>query len=403
MSEVLIKAEGVGKKFSKTLKHSMLYGLQDIARNLTGMSAGESKLRQGEFWSLNDVSFELRRGECFGLIGPNGAGKSTLLKLLNGILTPDSGRIELRGRVAALIELGAGFHPQLTGRENIYVNGAILGLRKEEVDRKLEAIINFSELGDFIDTPVKFYSSGMYVRLGFAVASQVEPDVLLIDEVLAVGDAGFRAKCYDAIYSRLQNSAVIVVSHNMTQISRMCSSVVLLENGRHRLFSSPHYGIDAYNDVSFSSASDQGLHHSNGKAELVNLLIRGCRSDGHIVTEGACEVMFDLRVSPEISSCSILLSVLSREHQPVAYCKKKIENGPHDMMRSVRFIMPHMVLAPGKYSLAIAVMNEDRVEQLLWDYNVAPFVVAGNDDFVGVSVALQGEWDISGFGLDGVE
>lgn len=393
MSDVLISAEGVSKKFCMTLRHSMSYGLQDIGMNLFNRFSESQELRPAEFWSLKDVSFELRRGECLGLIGPNGAGKSTLLKILNGILAPDTGRIELSGRVAALIELGAGFHPQLTGRENIYINGAILGLSKAEIDRKLDEIIEFSELGDFIDTPVKFYSSGMYVRLGFAVASQVEPDILLIDEVLAVGDAGFRAKCYEAIYSRLPDSAVIMVSHSMTQISRMCGSVVLLEKGRHSIHSTAKSGIDAYNSVISVFGSKQAVHHTNGKAKLARLQIRGCHADGRIVSEEPCQITFDFWVAPEVSRYSVLMSVLSREHQPVAYCKKIFASTGADTMEQAVFAMPNLVLAPGNYSLAIAIMNEDRVEQLLWYYNVAPFVVVGNDDFVGVSVILSGRWD----------
>jgi lipopolysaccharide transport system ATP-binding protein len=173
----------------------MLYGVYDVARDMFGLNGHSEQLRNTEFWAIDDVSFNVKRGECLGIIGPNGAGKSTLLKMLNGILLPDRGKLTMRGRVGALIELGAGFHPMLTGRENIYVNGAILGLCKSDIDRKFDEIVAFAELKDFVDSPVKFYSSGMYVRLGFAVAVHLKPDVLLIDEVLAVGDDHFRSKC----------------------------------------------------------------------------------------------------------------------------------------------------------------------------------------------------------------
>src|SRR3990172_12206671 len=215
MSDVLIKVEGVSKKFSKSLKRSMLYGIQDISRSMLGLAPKTDELRPGEFWSVDNVSFEVRRGECLGVIGPNGAGKSTLLKMLNGIISPDKGRIEIKGRVGALIEVTAGFHPMLTGRENIYIAGSIHGLSKKEIDRKFDDIVAFSELGDFIDTPVKHYSSGMNVRLGFAIAAQMRPDVLLIDEVLAVGDIGFSTKCLNAIGEIIENSAVIFVSHSV--------------------------------------------------------------------------------------------------------------------------------------------------------------------------------------------
>jgi len=170
-SDVLIRAEGVSKKFSFKLKTSMKYGIIDIARDFIGIPSRSDTLRPNEFWSVQDVSFEVRRGECLGLIGPNGAGKSTLLKMLNGIIIPDKGHIEINGRAGALIEVGAGFHPLLTGQENIYINGSIMGLRKKEIDHKFDSIVEFAELSDFIDTPVSYYSSGMYVRLGFAIAA----------------------------------------------------------------------------------------------------------------------------------------------------------------------------------------------------------------------------------------
>src|SRR6202012_1950313 len=190
-------------------------------------------LRAGEFWAVRDVSFALRRGECLGLIGHNGAGKTTLLKMLNGLIKPDSGKITLRGRVGALIALGAGFNPILTGRENIYVNAAVLGLTKKEIDLKIEKIIDFSEIREFIDSPVQSYSSGMQVRLGFAVATALEPDVLLLDEVLAVGDVSFQAKCFNTLARfRSQGTAFILVSHNMHQISRYCDQVLYLKRGQ---------------------------------------------------------------------------------------------------------------------------------------------------------------------------
>ncbi len=216
MSETLIKVEDVSKKFCRSLKKSLWYGMQDLGREITGRRhGGEGQLRPDEFWAVNDISFELKRGECMGLIGANGAGKSTLLKILNGLIKPDRGQITIQGRIGALIELGAGFNPILTGRENIYVNGSVLGFTRQEIDEKFDSIVEFSEIAEFLDTPVQNYSSGMKVRLGFAVAAQMEPDVLLIDEVLAVGDTGFRMKCLNRIHELLESSAVIFVSHSM--------------------------------------------------------------------------------------------------------------------------------------------------------------------------------------------
>jgi len=197
-ADIIVRVEGVSKKFCRDLKRSLWYGLKDTAADLLGGHSSNG-LRPDEFWALDGVSLELARGECLGLIGRNGAGKTTLLKMLNGLIKPDKGRIELAGRVGALISLGAGFNPILTGRENIYVNGSVLGLTTKEIDSKLAEIIAFSEIDDFIDTPVQSYSTGMQVRLGFAVATAMQPDVLLLDEVLAVGDAAFRNKCYERL------------------------------------------------------------------------------------------------------------------------------------------------------------------------------------------------------------
>ena len=212
----------------------MKYGMLDLAAGFVGIKQNKEKLRKDEFWAVKDVSFELRRGECLGLIGHNGAGKSTLLKMLNGLIKPDEGEIIMRGRVGALIELGAGFNPILTGRENIYVNGQILGFTKEEIDRKFDDIVEFAEIAEFIDSPVQNYSSGMKVRLGFAVAAQMEPDVLLIDEVLAVGDLSFRMKCFDHINMIITKNkvSIILVSHSMIDIMRICQKGILFKQGR---------------------------------------------------------------------------------------------------------------------------------------------------------------------------
>jgi lipopolysaccharide transport system ATP-binding protein len=229
--DIVIQAESVSKKFCRSLKRSLWYGVQDIGTELMGRSK-TPKLRRDEFWAVKDVSFELRRGECLGLIGHNGAGKSTLLKMLNGLIKPDTGSITMKGRVGALIELGTGFNPILTGRENIYNNGAVLGFSQKEINEKFDEIVEFSEIGEFIDTPVQNYSSGMKVRLGFAIASQMEPDILLIDEVLAVGDISFVLKCFSKMDALLQNTSIILVSHNIPQIARMSTHLLLMKEGK---------------------------------------------------------------------------------------------------------------------------------------------------------------------------
>lgn len=187
-----IKVENVSKKFCKSLKRAMIYGMKDIGRDIFHINTKSDELRKDEFWALKNISFEVKKGECLGIIGANGSGKSTLLKLLNGIYMPDIGKISINGNVGALIQIGAGFNPMLSGRENIYVNASILGMSKVEIDKKFDSIVEFAGIGDFLDMPVKNYSSGMYVRLGFSIAINIEPKVLLIDEVLAVGDLAFQ-------------------------------------------------------------------------------------------------------------------------------------------------------------------------------------------------------------------
>jgi lipopolysaccharide transport system ATP-binding protein len=246
-ADILIDVKHVSKKFCRGLKHALLYGVRDVGSELLGRN-GHHDLRPGEFWAVDDVSFQVRRGECLGLIGANGAGKSTLLKMLNGLIKPDRGKIIMRGRAGAMIALGAGFNPILTGRENIYNNAAVLGLSKREVDRKLDMIIDFAELdGGAIDAPVQTYSSGMHVRLGFAVAAMlVRPDVLLLDEVLAVGDIGFVIKCLNTVRSIAQDSATVFVSHSMQFVSSFCSRVAVLHHGSLLTDGPPAEGIDRY-------------------------------------------------------------------------------------------------------------------------------------------------------------
>ena len=234
----------------------MLYGIQDILKNIAGNPSAAADPRPGEFWAVQDVSFDLQRGEALGLIGPNGSGKSTLLKMLNGILMPDRGSIQIRGRAGSLIEVGAGFHPMLTGRENVYVNGAILGMKKSELDKKFDAIVDFAGIHEFIDTPVKHYSSGMYVRLGFAVAIHCMPDILLIDEILAVGDEGFQSKCFNIMGQLRENgTSIVLVSHNMHTVSTFSDRVILVDKGQATEFKNVADGVKEYSKL-FQSKKD---------------------------------------------------------------------------------------------------------------------------------------------------
>jgi len=245
----VVKVDNVSKKFCRRVKHVMLYGSQDIIKDFLGIKSKTLMLRRGEFWAVNGVSFELKKGETLGIIGLNGSGKSTILKMINGIFMPDNGLIEIVGRIGALIEVGAGFHPLLTGRENIYINGSILGMSKKEIDSKFDDIVDFSELSDFIDTPVKFYSSGMFVRLGFAIAVYCEPEILLIDEILSVGDISFQNKAFKKLYGiKEKANGIIYVGHNMQHIRNMCDRIIVVDSGKKLYIGDTLEGIKFFHD-----------------------------------------------------------------------------------------------------------------------------------------------------------
>lgn len=259
---------------SKRYRLGTLGTLRSTLAALRASSNGADEARR-LLWAARDVSFKVEPGTSLGLIGPNGAGKTTTLKLLSNITRPTSGNITVVGRVSSLIELGAGFHPELTGRENIYLNGAILGLKRQDITRRLDAIIAFSELERFIDTPIKRYSSGMYVRLGFAVAAHVEPDILLVDEVLAVGDTSFRHKCMQRMHDLKNNGTTIVfVSHNMHQVRNVCDNALLFMLGQVRAEGTPQDVIAEYERILLSPpvsqpASDQGQSEFQSTTGLV--------------------------------------------------------------------------------------------------------------------------------------
>jgi lipopolysaccharide transport system ATP-binding protein len=238
MSQAIITVENLGKKYSIRHERNKRYtALRDVitdkAKSFFRRDGNQVNATREAFWALKNVSFDVRRGEVVGIIGRNGAGKTTLLKILSRITEPTEGRVRITGRVASLLEVGTGFHPELTGRENIFLNGAILGMTRAEIKRKFDEIVDFAEVEQFLDTPVKRYSSGMYVRLAFAVAAHLEPEILVIDEVLAVGDAQFQKKCLGKMesVSRLEGRTVLFVSHNMAAVEALCSSGMVLASG----------------------------------------------------------------------------------------------------------------------------------------------------------------------------
>ena len=234
-SKLILNVEDVSKVFCRNLKLAMRYGLYDLGKEIVGRAEdrAEGQLRQGEFYSIRNASFKIEPGECVALIGPNGAGKSTMLKMINGLIKPDRGEIRINGKIGALIELGTGFNPILSGRENVYINAAVLGMSKREVDEVYDEIVDFAELHDVMEAPVKTYSSGMRIRLGFSVAANLRPQLLLIDEVLAVGDVGFRMKCFKHLRTLVSNGvSIILVTHAIGMLQRVATRSVVFNRGR---------------------------------------------------------------------------------------------------------------------------------------------------------------------------
>jgi lipopolysaccharide transport system ATP-binding protein len=373
--EVLVRVEGVSKRFCRSLKKSLWYGVQDIASELVGREYNH-ELRLDEFWSVKDVSFELRRGECLGLIGPNGAGKSTLLKMLNGLIKPDKGRIEMNGRVGALIELGAGFNPILTGRENIYNNAAVLGLTKAETDEKLESIIEFAEIDEFLDMPVQNYSSGMKVRLGFAVAAHLKPDILIIDEVLAVGDVGFRNKCYSVIDSMISNAAVILVSHNMEAITRIANRSLVLRRGEIIFDGQP---VEA--SLNYSELFEQKTENLIKKNfDLVSFEVLTSEGNNSICYAEECRIVIKILSDSFYENLLLKINLTTSSGQIAAEFSNKNNNYSVDLKEGkniISVILSNICLLPQKYYVSFSLIK-NRSDHLLWCRNIAELFVGGH-------------------------
>ena len=255
MSDVLIKVDHLSKKFCRSLKRSMYYGVTDALKTMVGINYSTDTLRPSEFWSLNDISFELRRGESLGIIGLNGSGKSTLLRLLAGIFPPDTGHIEIKGKIGSLIAVGAGFHPHMSGKENVYLNATLLGMNRRQIDEKFNQIIAFSEIeNESLEAPVSTYSSGMKVRLGFSIAIHCNTDILLVDEVLSVGDLNFKNKSLRKM-SKFRDNAngLIFISHQLEQVRVVCDKLMILDKGRVVYYGTTDEGIQLYEELSQNS------------------------------------------------------------------------------------------------------------------------------------------------------
>jgi ABC-type polysaccharide/polyol phosphate transport system ATPase subunit len=373
----VIRVQGVSKKFCRSVKRGMLYSAIDVFRDTLGIRANSDQLRRDEFWSLQDVSFEIRRGECVGLIGCNGAGKSTMLKLLNGIIRPDNGSIQVTGRAGALIEVGAGFHPLLSGRENIYINGAILGMSAGAITEKIDAIVEFSGLDPAVlDAPVKTYSSGMYVRLGFAVAVHAEPDVLLVDEVLAVGDLDFQSKCWRRIHElKRRGTTILLVCHSGLTVREICETAIWLENGHIRQMGPSDEVVNAYEQDVVSSMQNDALASSQTAAHGYALNLRFFDSIGrerHQFQAGErVRVQFDV-VTPAAAHGLHLLIEFHSVQKPIyaSYCTewdgtKFVAERGHS---SYTIDFEEFNLPVGDYMVSSVLAENSIVNHRVWNY-----------------------------------
>lgn len=328
-------------------------------------------------WAVRDVSFELERGNSLALVGANGAGKTTILKLLAQITRPTSGEIHVNGKLSALIELGAGFHPDLSGRENIYLNGAILGLKKEEIRRRLDSIIAFSELERFIDTPVKRYSSGMAVRLGFAIAASIDPDVLLVDEVLAVGDSSFRLKCMNRIQELLKNGTTLIfVSHNMGLVKAVCNQGLYIEKGQSKFFGSTNDVIEVYNRVlneqrmgeREGEQAEENIHR--GTAEITRLDVQGVGAGKENVlnTNQPARITVHYHAYHDIGEVAMVLRIIRSDG---VFCSTMYsrQDGAPVMLRqgrgTISATLNPLQLFPGTYYVVATLKNKS--ESLSFD------------------------------------
>lgn len=437
----MIRAEGLSKKFGLTLKSSMLYGMRDSLRRLAGLRVASDVLRPGEFWAVKDVSFELRRGESLGLMGINGSGKTTLLRILNGVFSPDAGRVSLRGRVGALIAAGAGFAPMLTGRENVYVNGALLGMSRREIGRRLDEILAFADLGQFIDSAVKHYSSGMFVRLGFAIAAMSEPEILLVDEVLAVGDLKFQKKCYDYLHTLKRNgTSIVLVSHSVGAIWALCDQALFMHQGAIKVAGSVETVIRAYEDENATvSGPGDMLESSPGDSpELLDgqpsvgeqipadySLARGGTGDAvirsvfcfRLPSSGVPATVFDFREGFGIEALAIVRNrvrdplfrftlnaahyrfIVTLDSYEQGMVLKEIVPGTY----RVRVVVAEQNFAPGAYSVNVALVSKGFAGHLFFWNNAAQFQITNPPDRFFYSepnavMCLDGQFSVEEYG-----
>lgn len=393
MSEIAIRATDLSKRF--TLQTDRRTSLKE--RVVRGR--GE---RSRELWALRDASFEVARGETFGIIGHNGSGKSTALKVLTGVYRPTSGSVEVNGRVSALLELGAGFHPELTGRENIRLNGSILSLSRRQIDALMDEIIDFSGIEDFIDSPVKVYSSGMFVRLGFAIAAKIDPDILIMDEVIAVGDEQFQRKCFDYLYQlRQSGSTIVIVSHSLAQIESMCDRAVWLDHGRVRALGPARDTVQHYIDAVNESEVDAGTGtshtsgpHTHGDTWVVDVDFLGPEGTPTTVllSRESAIVRIHFRAVHDLADAVLGfmfcdengVQVMGRNTSQAAL--GPVAAGAH----TIDYEIPDLLLNEGKYQVTTMISRGNRVLDLRT--RAFPVTVRSNDSSVGGFSYLPGRW-----------
>jgi lipopolysaccharide transport system ATP-binding protein len=405
MNDIVIKAEHVSKKFCKSLRYVMTYGALDITKDFFSIISKTEELRNGEFLAVNDVSFELKRGETLGIIGHNGAGKSTILKMLNGIYMPDKGRIQINGRVGALIEVGAGFHPMLTGRENIYVSGAILGISKKEIKKRFDDIVDFADIGDFLDTPVKYYSSGMYVRLGFAVAVFCEPDILLVDEVLAVGDKDFQIKCFQKISELVKNGvSIILISHNEYTIVEYTSKALFLKEGKQMFLGESEEAVTHYINNLLQEKKDRNEKELKGhavnlrKKKIVGVTFRNSKMETikKITCGDALIVDFKYEVNEEIKNPIFGISFYSNKQLMVGLFNScaSISLPPINGPGVVRLSVDSFLVPSGVYQVSYALSEGSIANTLDWE-DFGNIIVEKEYGSRGL-IKLKQEWKVLG-------
>lgn len=398
MSEVIIKVENLFKRYRIGIQEKKADTfVQQLWNNIKAPVENFKRIKGlGRFqeedesvhWAIKDVSFEVKKGEVFGIIGKNGAGKSTLLKILSKITEPTSGRIEMKGRVAALLEVGTGFHPELTGRENIYMNGTILGMTKKEIDRKLDEIIDFSGVEKYIDTPVKFYSSGMRVRLGFSVAAHLEPEILIIDEVLAVGDYEFQQKCLGKMenVSHEEGRTVLFVSHNMEAVRNLCRYSILLNNGKieindHTSEVLRHYlkGKLTSNYLNIFEAGLEGMGNKNIQLEEIIISSNSSLSTEFVTGESLCiKLSFRLNSDIDFSKARIDVRIDNQYNQRLIWMSSIKKTNFEFQNGEIVFSINNNPLLPGDYLLTVFIY--DGVDVSDWFPGVLTFSISSTGE-----------------------